>query len=131
MKIRYAALLLIVILALLPGRITGQTGHSISIMAKAGPDTKIRLAYHVGSQQYVKDSLITDSEGKGRFSAGEILPEGVYMIVLPDNQFFEFLLDDHFFKWNEADIESESESQFFGHLLADRLVQCRKNAFFD
>jgi thiol-disulfide isomerase/thioredoxin len=92
MKTIHAALLLIAILAFLPGTITGQTGHSITIMAKAAPDTKIRLAYHVGGQQYVKDSLITDTGGKGRFSAGETLPEGVYMIVLPDNQFFEFLL---------------------------------------
>ena len=101
MKIIYSALVLIFILACLPGKIIGQTGHSITIMAKAGPEMKVRLAYHVGSQQYVKDSLITDSGGKGRFSASETLPEGVYMIVLPDNQFFEFLLGkDQYFDIN-------------------------------
>lgn len=74
--------------------VSGQTGHSITVTAKDAPSVRLRLAYHVGSQQYVRDSLMTDETGKGRFLGSEKLPAGVYMIVLPGNNFFEFLLDE-------------------------------------
>ncbi len=73
---------------------SGQTGHSITVTAPDAPSVKLRLAYHVGSQQYVRDSLVTDGSGKGSFMGSERLPAGVYMIVLPENVFLEFLIDD-------------------------------------
>ncbi|NLE33873.1 MAG: redoxin domain-containing protein, partial [Bacteroidales bacterium] len=98
MKLIHIALIYSFILALLPVKMTGQQGYSINITAKAAPSITVRLAYHVGNKQYVRDSLITDKGGKTRFSGDENLPEGVYMIVLPDNHFFEFLVgeDQHF-----------------------------------
>ncbi len=92
MKIIHHALTYIFILALLPFKMNGQEGYTINITAKDAPATTIRLAYHVGNQQYVRDSMITDIVGKARFSGDGNLPEGVYMIVLPDNRFFEFLV---------------------------------------
>jgi thiol-disulfide isomerase/thioredoxin len=78
--------------------LSGQTGHSVGVNVKGAPETKIRLAYHLGSEQYIKDSLTTDRDGKGRFTGSEKLFPGVYMIVLPGNTFFEFLAgeDQHF-----------------------------------
>lgn len=98
MKIRTSDILISFILCLIPWNLSGQTGHSITVISTSAPESKLRLAYHVGSQQYVKDSLTTDKSGKGRFSGSEKLPPGVYMIVLPDNRFFEFLVgdDQHF-----------------------------------
>lgn len=98
MKFIKIALICIFIVAWLPLKINGQAGYNIHISAKAAPATTIRLAYHVGNQQYVRDSLVTDKGGKAGFSGEESLPEGVYMIVLPDNRFFEFLVgeDQHF-----------------------------------
>jgi len=69
-----------------------QPGYSILVTVKEAPEAKIRLAYHVGGQQYVRDSLYTDRNGNGRFSGAERLAPGVYMIVLPQNVFFEFLV---------------------------------------
>ncbi|MCB9028900.1 MAG: redoxin domain-containing protein [Bacteroidales bacterium] len=98
MKFIKIALICIFIVAWLPLKINGQAGYNIHISAKTASATTIRLAYHVGNQQYVRDSLITDKGGKAGFSGEESLPEGVYMIVLPDNRFFEFLVgeDQHF-----------------------------------
>lgn len=98
MKIRTSDILISFILCMIPWNLSGQTGHSITVISASAPESKLRLAYHVGSQQYVKDSLTTDNSGKGRFSGGEKLPQGVYMIVLQDNRFFEFLVgdDQHF-----------------------------------
>lgn len=92
-----ATLLLYVILGSF-NLIKGQPGHSISVTVKGEREIKVRLAYHVGNQQYVKDSLITDKNGTCRFSGADKLAPGVYMIVLPGNTFFEFLLgaDQHF-----------------------------------
>jgi thiol-disulfide isomerase/thioredoxin len=98
MKIRYTVLFLLIFV--MPGfsMLYGQTGHSIGVNTQGAPATKIRLAYHLGNQQYIKDSLTTDADGKGRFSGSEKLLPGVYMIVLPGNTFFEFLAgdDQHF-----------------------------------
>ncbi len=98
MKIRYSSLLTALLLSVTAAIAEGQPGHSITITSGAAGETKIRLAYHVGNQQYVKDSLTTDKAGAGRFYGSGKLNPGVYMIVLPDNRFFEFLLgeDQHF-----------------------------------
>lgn len=106
MKFRLSAS--IIILSLLPvlSPVSGQTGHSITVMAPDAPSVKLRLAYHVGAQQYVRDSLVTDAAGNGRFTGADKLPSGVYMIVLPENIFFEFLLgeDQHFdIKFSKSD----------------------------
>jgi len=98
MTFRLSASIIILAMISLLSPVSGQTGHSITVNATDAPSVKLRLAYHVGAQQYVRDSLVTDAEGKGRFMGGDKLPRGVYMIVLPENIFFEFLLeeDQHF-----------------------------------
>lgn len=76
----------------------GQEGYSIGVTAQGVSNSKIRLAYHLGNQQFIKDSTTTDITGKCRFSGTEKLPDGVYMIVFPGNTYFEFLAgdDQHF-----------------------------------
>ena len=78
--------------------VSSQPGYSISVTVKDAPEATIRLAYHVGGQQYVRDSLTADPGGSCRFIGAEKLAPGVYMIVLPGNVFFEFLIsDDQYF----------------------------------
>ncbi|HCM59827.1 MAG TPA: hypothetical protein DIS74_05555 [Bacteroidales bacterium] len=98
MKIIYSALLLTLLLLFSDAPAEGQPGHSITVIPENAAEIKLRLAYHVGNQQFIKDSITTDKEGKGRFYGSDKLNPGVYMIVLPDNRFFEFLLgeDQHF-----------------------------------
>ena len=98
MNTRYLTAILIFVLLGSFSLLRGQPGHSISVTVRGDQNIKVRLAYHVGSQQYVKDSLMTDRTGACRFSGAEKLAPGVYMIVLPGNTFFEFLLgnDQHF-----------------------------------
>ncbi|MDX9772124.1 MAG: thioredoxin-like domain-containing protein [Bacteroidales bacterium] len=98
MRIKYLATILCFFILQSFGMLIGQPGHSISVTVRDAPDTNIRLAYHVGNQQYVRDSITTDKSGLCRFFGSDRLPAGVYMIVLPGNIFFEFLLgeDQHF-----------------------------------
>ena len=85
MSIRYSAAILIFVLLSSFPMLSGQTGHSIQVTVNGAADSKVRLAYHVGSQQYVKDSLSTDKDGACRFTGSDKLAPGVYMIVLPGN----------------------------------------------
>lgn len=94
MKLRLTTAILALAFASSTSTAFCQPGYSISVTAQGAPLEKIRLAYHVGNQQYVRDSLVTDAAGSCRFMGSEKLPSGVYMIVLPENNFFEFLLDE-------------------------------------
>lgn len=98
MNTRYLTAVLFFVFMSSVSLLRGQPGHAISVTVTGDREIKVRLAYHVGNQQYVKDSLTTDKSGKGRFSGADRLAPGVYMIVLPGNTFFEFLLgtDQHF-----------------------------------
>ena len=78
---------------------SGQGGYDISVAIKGGQNTKIRLGYHLGGEQFIKDSTVTDSNGKCRFRDKKPLPRGVYMIVFPDNTYTEFIADsDQYFE---------------------------------
>ena len=48
----------------------------------------------MGDKQYLKDTLVLDGNGSGTFSGQEELPGGIYMIVLPDRQYFEILVSE-------------------------------------
>jgi thiol-disulfide isomerase/thioredoxin len=98
MKTGYTTAILIFLFMSSLSLLRGQPGHSISVTVRGAHDVKVRLAYHVGNQQYVKDSLSTGKDGTGIFTGADRLAPGVYMIVLPGNTFFEFLLgnDQHF-----------------------------------
>ena len=91
MTIKYFLAAAVFIVAGTCRSLSGQEGYSIGITVQGVSNSKIRLAYHHGNQQYIKDSLSTDITGKCRFSGIEKLPAGVYMIVFPGNSYFEFL----------------------------------------
>lgn len=87
MKFRLSTLILPTAFVTLTTIARSRAGHSITVTVRDAPSVKLRLAYHVGNQQYLRDSLVTDSGGRGKFTGSERLPAGVYMIVLPDNHF--------------------------------------------
>jgi thiol-disulfide isomerase/thioredoxin len=94
MKIKHIITLITILLTSITATLNGQPGHSVSLTIQGAYETKIKLAFHLGDKQYIKDSLITDKNGKGRFTGSEKLSPGVYMIVFPTNTFFEFLADE-------------------------------------
>lgn len=123
MKLRLTISLLALAIASFTSPVTSQPGYSISVSAKGGPAVKIRLAYHVGNQQYVRDSLVTDATGNCRFMGSEKLPAGVYMIVLPENTFFEFLIDeDQYFDIRFSSSDPVATLAFNGSEENDRFV---------
>ena len=104
-----------------------QPGHSVGITVNGASEIKIRLAYHLGNEQYIKDSLSTDKGGKGRFTGVEKLSPGVYMIVLPGNSFFEFLAgEDQFFDITCSIDDPAGTLVFKGSDENDRFLEYQK-----
>ncbi len=68
--------------------------HEISMTISGLRDSSVYLAYHFGDKQYIKDTVNLDSKGHCTFSGPDSLPQGIYMIVLPGKQYFEFLVSD-------------------------------------
>lgn len=82
-------------------------GYEIKLVVKGLPDVNVLLAYHLGNRQYIKDSTRLDVEGAGIFHGDAPLDQGVYIIILPDNRYFEFLItEDQYFniETNNKDI---------------------------
>ena len=69
-------------------------GHEVSFNINGLSDSTVYLAYHLGDKQYVSDSVKIDKSGYGLFSGPELLPQGIYMIVLPGRKYFEVLISD-------------------------------------
>lgn len=68
-------------------------GYQIDIQVKGISDTLSFLAYHYGNRQYIQDTVEVDSQGRFRFSGEERLDKGMYMVVLPGQEYFELIID--------------------------------------
>lgn len=89
-----------IVLLFLSGMLYCQTekGYNISLSVKGLSQSSVYLAYHLGNRQYIKDSVKLDMGGNSTFKGENKLDKGVYIIVLPGNRYFEFLMtdDQHF-----------------------------------
>jgi hypothetical protein len=71
-----------------------RSGYHISVAISGLQDSAVYLAYHYGDKQYIKDTVKVDKKGYGIFAGQELLPQGIYMIVLPGKKYFEILISD-------------------------------------
>jgi thiol-disulfide isomerase/thioredoxin len=71
-----------------------KNNHEISLTISGLSDSSVYLAYHFGNKQYLTDTARLDGKGRGVFKGDEKLEQGIYMIVLPGNKYFEFLASD-------------------------------------
>ncbi len=72
-----------------------QDGYHIDVhMENASSDT-LYLAYFYGDAQYIKDTAFREGDNLYSFQGEELLPQGVYMFVLPpQNSFFQVMIND-------------------------------------
>lgn len=78
-----------------------KNGYEIDITIRGLQDSAIYLAYHLGDKQYIKDTVRLDKAGHGIVLGQEVLPQGIYMIVLPGRKYFEILISkDQYFALN-------------------------------
>lgn len=72
---------------------TYSNGYNIDITINGAQDTTILIAYHFGDKKYIKDTLETDNLGHAVFTGEERLPGGIYLVVMPDMDYFEIMID--------------------------------------
>lgn len=86
--------LIFLLLVLIPVLTSAQlkNGFNIDLTIKGLPDSTVYLAYHLGDKQYINDTIKLDKNGHGNLHGSEMLPQGIYMIVLPGRKYFEILM---------------------------------------
>ncbi|HSH51874.1 MAG TPA: DUF4369 domain-containing protein, partial [Bacteroidales bacterium] len=67
-------------------------GYEIKVTISDLPDAEIYLGYYYGDKTYVRDTVRLDNKGKGEFKADTLLPQGVYIVVLPSKNYFDLLI---------------------------------------
>ncbi|TVR76579.1 MAG: DUF5106 domain-containing protein [Chitinophagaceae bacterium] len=69
------------------------TGIKIQFTVDGFKDTTALIAYHFTDKQYVSDTVKIDSRGRFVFERDTMLQGGIYMAVMPDQRYFEFLIN--------------------------------------
>jgi hypothetical protein len=70
------------------------SSYKLSFKVKGIKDTVCYLAYYYGDNRYFKDTANVDHRGKFTFEGAGRLDNGVYLVVLPGNETFEFVVVD-------------------------------------
>ena len=68
-------------------------GYDIKIEVKNLNDSSIYLGYHYGDGFFILDTTQLDANGKAEFSGNKTLPGGIYFLLFPQGQYFDFLID--------------------------------------
>ena len=64
-------------------------------------DTEIILAYYFGGKQYAKDTALSKN-GKFIFTGDEKLDGGMYLVVLPDQKWFDIIISEQNFSFKTS-----------------------------
>jgi thiol-disulfide isomerase/thioredoxin len=68
-------------------------GYKIKFRVKGLHDTTCMIANYYGNGTYVKDTLKVDASGNFTFIAKEDLQKGIYLVVITDKNYFEFIIN--------------------------------------
>jgi len=70
--------------------VTGQ-GHEIKVKINGLKDVNVILGHYLNKSMYPDDTIMLDAKGSGVFS-GSKLPEGMYVMYLPNTRYFDILM---------------------------------------
>ncbi|MEN8121134.1 MAG: redoxin domain-containing protein [Bacteroidota bacterium] len=68
-------------------------GYEISINIKNLKDSTVYLGHHFGNRFFLVDTIKLDKSGDGVFKKQKTLGGGLYFILFPQGQYFDFLID--------------------------------------
>jgi peroxiredoxin len=90
--------ILFIICMTLAGLANGQTGYNIKFRINGLKDTTCLIAYYYSNSTYIKDTLKVDGSGLCIYKAPADLPKGLYVFVISDKIYFDFVINnDHKF----------------------------------
>jgi len=70
-----------------------QKGYKVQFRIKGLKDTTCLIANYYGNGTYIKDTVRIDKSGKCTFTAGEDLPKGIYIFIITDKNYFDFIIN--------------------------------------
>ena len=70
-------------------------GYRIEIKVDGMADSNIYIAFHYGDKKFIYDSLTMDHQGKVIVEGEESLPGGVYLVIMPQMNYFEMLVGEN------------------------------------
>ncbi|PRY93837.1 thiol-disulfide isomerase/thioredoxin [Marinilabilia salmonicolor] len=68
-------------------------GHKIEVNIPAFSDTTLILGYYYNQSIHVQDTSYFDNKGTALFEGEEALPQGLYVIYLPNQKYFDLMID--------------------------------------
>ncbi len=98
---RVALLFILFILPLIS--YAAPAGYSIRFRIAGLRDTTCLIANYYGNGTYVYDTLKVDENGKFMLNAPDTLPKGIYIVVITDKLYFEFIVN------NDRNFSMETE----------------------
>jgi len=70
-----------------------KNGYRIEVKIDGLTQGDLLLGYHFGEKKYVKDTAKVNSKGVAVFEGDTLLPGGIYLVILPEKNYFEVLVD--------------------------------------
>ena len=74
-------------------------GYKIEGYVNGLQDTSIILAYYFGGKQYASDTAYSKN-GNFTFSGEKALSGGMYLVVLPNQQYFDIVISEQYFSFS-------------------------------
>ncbi|WP_010663668.1 thioredoxin-like domain-containing protein [Marinilabilia salmonicolor] len=72
---------------------SGNNGHRIKVNIPAFNDTTLILGYYYNQSIHVQDTSYFDNKGTAVFEGEESLPQGLYVVYLPNQKYFDLMID--------------------------------------
>ncbi|MFW5944572.1 MAG: thioredoxin-like domain-containing protein [Bacteroidota bacterium] len=75
-----------------------QQGYEIKVQINGLTNSDLYLGFHHGNKQFIKDTIKLNENGEGTFKGKERLQQGIYLVITPEEKYFEILVgeDQHF-----------------------------------
>lgn len=67
-------------------------GYKIDVTIKGFSDTNVVLAHHFAKSMYPDDTVRLDKNGRGIFKSNKPLIQGLYVVYMPNQTFFEIIM---------------------------------------
>jgi thiol-disulfide isomerase/thioredoxin len=93
MRSKILPLILLFLSLVSASAIAQNSGYDIKFKVKGLSDTVALIANYYGNGTYVKDTVKVDAAGRSQFKAPDTLPRGVYIFVINDKKYFEFIVN--------------------------------------
>jgi len=90
-------------------------GYLIKFRVTGLHDTTCMIANYYGNGTYVKDTVKVDASGRFTFKANDDLPKGIYLVVITDKNYFEFIVN----KEKKFSMETELSDVYGKMILKD------------